>query len=174
MTSRKLKFFSPISAYPTNSSTSTAANTSNSGVPIPANVLACTPTAAPSVVPRLDTPRPQANAATAPRLLRDATAISTSHATMSNSVLPVLSNSTVAVFDPSICMVMARNPATMNSTDTCTSRSVGNRLLDSSTQMATTATGRITKNDDSGAPSTSPKRSEQPNATRNRNRHTNS
>ena len=36
------------------------------------------------------------------------------------------------------------------------------------------ATGRITKNDDSGAPATSPKRSEQPNATRNRNRHTNS
>ena len=70
-------------------------------------------------------------------------------------------------------MVMAKKPATMSSTDTCTSKSAGKRFSDSNAQTATIATGRITKNDDNGTPSTSPKRSEQPNATRNRNRHTN-
>lgn len=57
-------------------------------------------------------------------------------------------------------MVMAKKPATMSSTDTCTSKSAGKRLSDSSAQTATIATGRITKNEDNGTPSTSPKRSE--------------
>ena len=69
---------------------------------------------------------------------------------------------------------MAKKPATMSSTDTCTSKSAGKRLSDSSAQTATIATGKITKNEDNDAPPTSPKRNEQPNATRNRNRHTNS
>ena len=141
---------------------------------MPASTFARTPTAAPSVDPRPETPRPHANAATAPRLLRAATAMSTAHATMSNSVLPVDSSSTVAVLERGRSMVMAKKPATINSTDTCTSKSAGKRFSDSNAQTATIATGRITKNEDSGTPPTSPKRNEQPNATRNRNRHTNS
>ena len=141
---------------------------------MPASTFARTPTAAPSVDPKPEMPRPHANAATAPRLLRAATATSTAHATMSNSVLPVDSSSTVAMLERGKSMVMAKKPATMNSTDTCTSRSAGKRFSDSSAQTATTATGRIAKNEDRGTPPTSPKRSEQPNATRNRNRHTNS
>ena len=49
--------------------------------------------------------------------MRDATAISTSHATISNSVLPDDSSITVAVREPAKSIVMAKKPATISSTE---------------------------------------------------------
>ena len=95
MVSAKLKCLSPMSAYPTNTRMSAPVTKSTAGDPAPNRSFDHTPSAAPAVEPSPDTPRPQANVATAARGLRPATAMSTSHATMSKSALPAASSVTL-------------------------------------------------------------------------------
>ena len=174
MVSMKLKFFRPISAYAANPRTSVPVASCTATGCVNDAAFAHTPIAAPAMLPSADTPRPHAMVATDARVLRAPTAASTTQPTTSNSALPHERSDALAAYAHGAEIVVVKKPASTKSTDTCASRSPFTNLPDEATvYKAKKPIGTIEKKSAKGAPSTSPKRSEKPNATRKRNRHTN-
>ena len=171
----KLKFFRPISAYAANPRTSPPVASCTATGCVNDAALAHTPIAAPTILPRADTPRPHAMVATDARTLRVPTAASTTQPTTSNSALPHERSDALAAYAHGAEIVAAKNPASTKSTETCASRSLFMSLPDEAmVAIVNTPTGTIEKKSPKGAPFTSPKRSENPNATRKKNKQTNS